>query len=1173
MADGGGDGRVVGGFRSVRTLCHLGVTTAQRRRSAARRLLMTAMIRFAYVMAVRRVVTGWRLEAVLFGGILLAVSLMASGVIFSDLLSNAALRHALRQAPAEQANFWVRSFSSQDEPATSQGRRQAYQDRLEFVEQRVFQPFESYLKDRAQKLDTATFYFSGHPQLELDNEVRPRGPIKYLSAFGPERVTLLWGEWPGAANAAAPTGTPVDVLVDSLGLDLLGLEVGEVMDVFPAASFTDPPTMPVRISGVFELKDPGDEIWYGVESEFSLKNDRWTIVPLFTSEEAVLRRVLGDYPTLYTDVTWYYFLDREGLRAGDVDPLQEAIFRAERDVEFNLKNSSFYIRLDNLLADFDEQLLLARVPLFLVVFLITGILLYYLALVAGLIVRSRTSEIAMLKSRGATTLQVGVLGLGEGLLLGIPAVIIGPFLAVAVVKVLGDVFFSLGGASEELAGVPVAASQGTVALGIIGGALAVLVFTLATLAAARHGIVEARQTGARPPTASFLHRYYLDFLALAIMGLLWWQIQSRGAFLVQSVGSRELEIDYSLLLGPVLGLLAVGLVIMRVFPWFASLLSNLAGPVAPPWLVHALRHVARDPLVPGILIVLLTLATALGVIGSAFSATLERSQMERAQYAAGADLRVAHGGASNARTGGRFSQQVGEDPRANAAADVLRANAQITSTGFSTPAELLAVESGKIADVAWYRDDFSGGTTLEEAASILGSGPPAPQGLELPEDAHGLSLWLQPAGIDSGANLWARLRDARGRFFDTWIANMDLQGWTKINADLTPVVAAGRRFNNQARRMPMTPPLSLHAFQVTNRFGTFGVDDLGAIFIRDLEAVTPQGAVPLAGFKSSDGWSVIEDFSRPGLYALETSESAGGGRFAQSTRFSWASGGVGLRGIMPGDPEDPIPALVNQEFLDIAGASVGEDVILGLSTYSIMVNVVGVADYFPTLDPGEKPFAVVDLDSFEAVSNLHSPVPLAGANEVWIDIAAADGVSASSGQVTEIMKNLGVRVRDVYDREAMVAARVDQPLVNAGWGALLVLLFLAVALASASGVMLFSFLDTRERQTEFALLRTLGSSGRQLRAVVWFNLFLIVACGVGLGTWVGRLIGSSILPLMEVAEEGARVTPPMAFTTDWSSLLISYAVLAVVTVGTVVWLAWLSAKIQVQQVLRMGDAA
>jgi ABC-type antimicrobial peptide transport system permease subunit len=170
------------------------------------------------------------------------------------------------------------------------------------------------------------------------------------------------------------------------------------------------------------------------------------------------------------------------------------------------------------------------------------------------------------------------------------------------------------------------------------------------------------------------------------------------------------------------------------------------------------------------------------------------------------------------------------------------------------------------------------------------------------------------------------------------------------------------------------------------------------------------------------------------------------------------------------------------------------------------------------------------------------------------------------------MKQLGVSIRDVYDADAMVASRVDQPLVNAGWGALLVLLFLAVALASGSGVMLFSFLDTKERQTEFALLRTLGSTGGQLRGIVWFNLFLIVICGVALGTWVGQLIGSSLLPLMEVAEEGERVTPPMAFTTDWLALGVSYLVLAVVTVGTVLWLAWLSSKIQVQQVLRMGDA-
>ena len=1143
---------------------------------------MLPMIRFAYVMAIRRVVSGWRLEAVLFGGILLAVALMASGVIFSDLLSNASLRHALLQATPKETTVSMRSFSSQDEPSTTEGRRAAYQERLAFAREKVSSRLAPYMKEESVVLDTATFYFEGRPGLEIDNDSRPRGSVVYMSSLESDRVTLTQGTWPSSENAAASTDTAVDVALDSLGLELLGLEVGDVIDIYPAASYTDPPRMPVRISGVFERIDPEDEFWYGVEADFSLKNDRWTIVPMFTSEESVLNRVLGQYPTLYTDVTWFYYLDREGLQAGEVGDLQTAIFYVENDITFKLKNSSSSIRLDSLLSSFDEQLILARVPLFLVVFLIIGILLYYLALVAGLIVRSRSSEIAMLKSRGATTAQIGILGLGEGLLLGIPAVIIGPFLAMTVVEVLGNVFFGLGGGADEISGVPVIISQGAVILGMVGGALAVLVFTLATVAAARHGIVEAVQSGARPPTDSFLHRYYLDVVAFGLILLIWFQARNRGAFLVQSSDSSDLKLDLVGLLIPTLLLLAVGLVVMRIFPWFAALLSRLAGPVAPSWLVHSLRHVARDPMVPGILIVLLTMSTALGVIGSAFSSTLERSQKERALYTAGADLRVRHAGVSGIKTGGRLAASVEKDPLVLQAADAFRANGQITSTGFSEPAVMLAVDSSKITDAAWFRDDLADGKSIVDLAELLSDGPEPPQGLILPADVNGLSLWVQPTGLDGGANLWARLRDSNGMYFETWMGSLGHQGWNKLQSDLTPVISAGQRISSDALRQSLSPPYSLQALQITNRLGGFGTDGLGAVFIRRLEALTPNGPVTLKEFESPEDWSVVEDFSRPGLYALEHSTSAGGSEFPTATRFSWATGGVGLRGLRPGEIEDPIPAIVNLGFLELADVSLGDDVILGLSTYSIRVNVVAVADYFPTLHPGDKPFVVLDLESFESVANQHSPVPLSGANEIWMNLESftgelpenfdQDGISGDGDKVAKFMSELGVNVREIYDAEAMVASRVDQPLVNAGWGALLVLLFLSVALAAGSGVMLFSFLDTKERQTEFALLRTLGSTGGQMRGIVWFNLFLIVLCGVALGTWVGQMIGSSLLPLMELAEEGERVTPPMAFTTDWLSLMVSYAVLAAVTAITVVWLAWLSAKIQVQQVLRMGDA-
>ena len=196
---------------------------------------MAGLLRFAYVMALRRAVSGWRMEAVLFGSILLAVALLASGVIFSEMLSNAALRSALVQAPPEEVNFRVRTFSSSDDPPDIEGRRQAFLAREEFVQKQVVEPFLPYLREHTKYLETATFFFQGHPQLELDKDHRPRGAFVSLSELS-QRIEVLEGRWPENSSGQ---GSPVQVAVDRLGADLLQLKVGDVMEVFPATSFAD----------------------------------------------------------------------------------------------------------------------------------------------------------------------------------------------------------------------------------------------------------------------------------------------------------------------------------------------------------------------------------------------------------------------------------------------------------------------------------------------------------------------------------------------------------------------------------------------------------------------------------------------------------------------------------------------------------------------------------------------------------------------------------------------------------------------------------------------------------------------------------------------------------------------------------------------------------------------
>ena len=1239
------------------------------------------ILRFAYVMAIGRAVSSWRLEAVLFSGILLAVALMASGVIFSELLSNAALRDALSRSEPKDVNLKVRSFSSQDDPPDVESRSAAFRARDEFVRQNVEEPFGNYLADHTKLIKSATFFFQGRPHLELDNESRPRGSVIHMAGIE-GRTRVLEGNWPtGPASTAPPVPAPgggahvhepLPVSVDRLGAQLLGMGVGDVMEIFPASLFDDMPPVEVRIAAIFEVLDPSDPIWYDAGPAFSRQDENWTLVHLLASEDALLERALGSYPSIYADATWYFIPDHEKINASETVEIQRLLGQIEWLVTSGLQNSGYSIRLDDLLRDFERQLLLAQVPLLLMLFLVVAILTYYLALVAGLIVRSRSAEISLLKSRGATPMQIGILGLGEGLIVAIPAVIAGPYLALGLIKLLGFVFFRLSG-SEASTGhaalcaggeglgacgaisVPVGISLDSFLIGIAGGILAVVVFTATTLLASRRGGVEARQASSRPPTSNFFQRYYLDVALLAVIGLLWWQLQSRGAFLVQSLGSSELSIDYSLLVGPVLGLVAAGLIVLRAFPWVTALLATglntrWAGPFAPSWLLHVLRHLSRDPLTPAMLIVLIMLATALGVIGSSFSATLERGQREQALYEAGADLRlrfasldpsVCHTADGHTACGGAAAV-VSDLDEVESATDGYRSSAFLTTTGFSTSGALLALQSGSIPDTAWFREDFAndlaagppgadGHTALESVAAALdptldsgGNQPAEPDGLMLPPDAAELVLWSRAGGSSPYLGVWVRLQDGKGQIIDAWMGDLEQPVWTRLSLTLTEEGFRGNTPPWRWRPLDAQPPYRLLSFSVRSRLGE---DEGGAIFFGRVDAITPSGEtlvhdfrslkapppVPGTGVRHGEsvepqahtaasvpgtgdaahhdwGWHVIEDYRKPGLHSLESSGSAAallesGREFGETARFSFSSGSVGRTGIRAGGPDEPVPALASSRFLEVADVAVGETAVLGMSNYSLLLEVAGELEFFPTLDPAEEPFVVMDLARFNRAAIRHNPVPPPGPNELWVALApgtsGADGTTDGTGggtglaqpddPVSGALKDAGVSVRDRHDAQAMVASRLDQPLVNAGWGALLVLLFLAITLASASGLLLFSHLDANERQTEFALLRTLGVSRGQMLTILWAGLSIMVLSGVALGTLLGWLLGASLLPLMEVAEAGERITPSLVFTADWQRLLISYAVLAAVALFAGSWLAWLTGRLQLHQVLRMGE--
>ena len=1105
---------------------------------------LLTLVRFAILVALRRTSADWRLQTAAGLGLVLAAALMASGVIYANALSETALHHTLRSASDEELNLTVRTVRTLERPvfnATSQ-----------YVNAHIRRPLSPYLQDSILLIQTSTLYFTDMPEQTPTHPERPRGSLQAIADFG-DRVGMVEGRLP------EPAREEVEVVIDSLGASTLDLHVGGLVGIFSAIRGNPESALPLRVVGIFEPLDPLDPSWQLSTREQLTNIDReWITLPMHTGINALFDTVGAAFPGLSSEFTWLFITDQEGLRASEADELRATLLGAIGDIRNNLPSSSWKTDLDEVLNRYAALLVLARVPLFLVIFLALGVLLYYVFLIARLIGRTRAAEVALLRSRGASTGQVGLVILVEGLLLAIPALVLGPFLAQVMVMITGQLFPAASG-GEGLAAANL--SPAAFLVGAIGAALAVVVLAASVLGSAGRGVVAFRRESARPPQVPFLHRYYLDWALLALIGVIWWQLKSRGSFLVQRLGGEEVELDMTLLLGPVLGVVAAGLIILRLFPLALRSAAWLLARAGPVWLIYSLRRVARDPVPPGVLLVLLALATSMGTLGSNLIATLERSQHEQARYEAGADVRIQYILGTQTAERPRLARSLKSLPEVAAASDVMRADTRVTTANFGTDATLLMVDTESFHDVAWFRADFTSSPiaqTLEPLSPVDNS----TEGVRLPGTATALGIWVQPGRLSGRTDLMARLQDSNGVYFDMEFGEVSGNGWTYLEAPIRPVPLRSRRATPPA----VTAPHTLHTLWIRSRQGS---GTSGAVFLDQLQAITTEGAVEVDAFQSIEGWYPLEDELEPGLYSLAISEAVTRpGR--RSVVFTWAGNAVALRGIRKGSPESPIPALVSPSFLDANQVEIGDVVSVSVFAGGVFVpmKVVGVAEFFPTLDPRKTPFIVSDLASAIDYVGLHSTRIIYPGLEVWVRSADEN---LDTGLLRNVIEQNGGDVRDVFDATIMTAAREQDPLLSAGWSGLLALSFVVIVAASASGLALYTYIDSRERLGEFAVMRALGFSRGQVNGLIWFNLAVTVASGLALGTLGGQLLGRAILPLLEVAEGGTRITPPMVFQNDWAGLGLAYAVLAVTTMGVVAAVALVIRRLDVQRFLRVAE--
>ena len=860
---------------------------------------------------------------------------------------------------------------------------------------------------------------------------------------------------------------------------------------------------------------------------------------------------------MLSDFTWTLFVDPGRIDVENVDLAKFAVEDLGRQLRSTLRNFYTTTSLVGVLDDFQTKELFGRIPLLIMVLMIMGIVTYYLVMVANVVVDRHLGEVALLRSRGADASQVMTLYVWEALIIVIVAFFIGPLLAVGATSLLGltPAFSDLTG-GERL---PMQLTLEAYALALGGSAIAFLALLLPTLKAAGLNPLLHRLGLARPPTVSFINRYYVDVLIGVIAGLLFWELTQKGSVVSATVFGGS-QVDRALLAAPALFLLAISLLLLRFFPMVTRLLGWMATGFRRAWLVMGLWQMGRNPGPYTRPILLLMLAASVAMFAANFGATVDRSYDDRARYASGGDLIVENLRLS--RQGDSISFEDRFTPTSPEVIETAAYRARAFESGqlLSTASfDLLAVDPETFADTAWFRDDFSK-RSLRGLMRTLDQDSPELPGFPLPADAEALRVWLRPAAVQAPIELRVRTRDVNGRHTDFVLGRLESEGWQVLEVPIE-----SRRFAFSA--FTPQPPLRLISLSIRQLTGERLLP--GAIYFDRIDVLSASGELhAVTRFENTGSLDVIRESFRSTGDSIGTSTSIVREGSASSGVFIWGPGSLAAtRGVLfepHANDEGPLHLIASRTVLENQRLSRGDGISISVNGRAVPATISEVVDYFPTMDPFRRGFLIANLHALLQRINVADTVIDWQPTELWL---ASNGSDRDA--LVEELQTFGPG--SVIDRVELRETLRADPLIAAGWRGILTLAFIAVLFVTLLGFGVYSYVQAQQRRLEFALLRSMGLSIGGVASIVLLEQAMVVVVGIGLGSWFGYQLTSIVMPFLDLTEQGTRVLPSFAARVNWPVIIATYGAMAAVFVAATVGLIVFFSRVGIQKVLRFGE--
>ncbi len=513
------------------------------------------------------------------------------------------------------------------------------------------------------------------------------------------------------------------MLISQTLADQLGLQVGEAYLLF--ASGADGAQIPLRIAGVWRARDPQESFWFYQPDSFE--------ETLLTSETAFRDQVAPRLENPVATAVWYHVFNGDRVRTADIPLLLDQVLTVEARITALLNHTTLDVSPVPHLKGYGEAARILTVTLTVFSLPVVGLVLYFIALISGMVVRRGQAEIAVLRSRGATRAQVTAIYLLEGLLVGGIGLAGGLALGRWLAQLMGHTRTFLDPAMlqslSQNNSLVIVFSSTAIRYGVLGVVLAILALLVPSLVASRHTVVTFRWERARALLRPLYQRFFLDIFLLIPPLYGWYLLEQQGTVALLGRGDDPFS-NTLLFLAPVLFCFSLALLFIRVFPWLMGALAWLAKWLPGATALLTTRHLARLTTQYTGPLLLLSLTLSLATFTASMATTLDKHLDDQIYYKVGADLNLTELGENTAdREQPTLPGQPTPTPTENdeneaqwlflpvsdhleapgvqAAARVGDYSATTNIGGRQQTGQLLGVDRAYFPRVALFRDDFA----------------------------------------------------------------------------------------------------------------------------------------------------------------------------------------------------------------------------------------------------------------------------------------------------------------------------------------------------------------------------------------------------------------------------------------------------------------------------------